>query len=295
ASASTITTLTAGTIVNKVCAIEGCHFDFASQSSDRGCGGCATSNADFRGPRVTTAWAVKTFGTGCSQEADLCGGSVYVYPKASGTLAEAEADQPERDLVAGNVLMTLSGGLPISAVAAYQEALHQVTGLAVQVVWVSGVGGTSVVHGTPSQPSVIYTIRLDQTWIRLGWTDGDTATVPVQVELTITNTGHVPVRYETPAADLTLVVPRASHNPAQSWSGKVDYGVRIYKCPRALTAVLSVLNPGRSVTGCLTFAVPTARWHGAAEIGRAVFLWWIPQGTVNQDQKSYEWAFNSSL
>lgn len=297
--------LTAGTIAARICALEGCYHVVAftartDPNKTLGKPGSYMSKADFRDRRVTDAWLSKNFES-CPDTS--CGGGVEVFRTAAQALARAKYLQSfstggglpaggllagERDLVARNVVLRLSGGLPASAVTAYRQELQKVTGLSVQVLLPRpSVGGNVTVKGTPEQPTAVYSVRLQQVWSNLSWTDGNKATVPVQIEVTITNTGHVPVLDETPAQDLTLTVPSGSTTPA--WSGKYDSDANTFECQGhgALPSTWSPLNPGRSVTGCVVFAVPSKTWSDGSV---AAHLWWIPEGAIQQDQKSYAWA-----
>jgi hypothetical protein len=143
------------------------------------------------------------------------------------------------------------------------------------------------VSGVPDQPAVSYTVVLDQAWPGLQWSSGSLAKsggFPVQFRFTMTTRGAVPLRDETPARDPTLVLTRPD---GQRWAAKAVAMAATFECPKALPAAITLLNPGRSLTGCVVFNVPGL--YMFALQSPSTRLVWQPEGALNQDQESYSW------
>jgi hypothetical protein len=147
-----------------------------------------------------------------------------------------------------------------------------------------GLHQAVTVHGTPAQPQVSYTVTLDQAWTGLEWSSGPfKGDYPVQFRFTMTTTGSVPLTSDSPSQDPTLV----AKSMTGTWQGKATYTSGAYQCPANLPPFVTLLNPHRSLTGCVTFNLPPkfAFWLQSPTT-RVV---WQPDGVLNSDQKSYAW------
>ena len=318
--------LTAGAITTAVCHVEHCtnpinYTAKTDPNKDLGKPGQYTSKATFRDRRVPSS-VLSAWLDSCPDPS--CGGSIEVFPKTSQAGARAnylqliEKEHPgvfgpaEYDFVAGTTLLRVSGFLPPTVALSYERTFEGVMGLPAQLFSTNlpggtvpapepGVGGTITVRGTLAQPNVVYTVRFDQIWTNLAWTDFQPGHAPVEVKVTVTTVGTTPLMDEDPSSDLTLkfaglpgpadlVQPRNFVPTSTSTA---------YECPDILGNI-QLLNPGHSVTGCAVFDMPStlqpylSRYSSLAETyGQEYTVWhlvWTPDGAYPHDQKSYEWS-----
>ena len=135
------------------------------------------------------------------------------------------------------------------------------------------------------QPGVTYKVSLDQAWPDLVWKSGSwVGDDAVQLRFTMTTTSNTPLTSETPADDPTLVLT----NPdGAMWEGKPVMDAAPYQCPAELPVSISLLNPSRTLTGCVVYNVPP-RFAFAIQ-SPSTRVVWQPDGLINADQKSYAW------